>query len=273
METGRYSDPSRMEDFFACTLVVENLDSIARAEKLIRSKFKLHERRPKSDKFTSKSSDSFVFDDLRLYVMWKDDPASRPTGLHGLLFEVQIKTFLQHAWSIATHDLIYKSDEKSWPKERVAFQIKAMLEHADTSILEVEKLAPSRSLKKIDKLTERISKIIELVNQLWPEDLLPHDKKRLAENIENLISRIGIDPQALKNILVTETSSGKGTQTLNLSPYAIVIQSLLNQEPDIMRDFLLEPEMKFKVYLCREIDIPRCITREQLRNAVPALND
>ena len=40
VETGRINNPNQVEDFFACTLVVENLDSISRAESLIKKKFK-----------------------------------------------------------------------------------------------------------------------------------------------------------------------------------------------------------------------------------------
>ena len=37
VETGRYDDPNHVEDFFACTLVVENLDSMSKAEKFTRN--------------------------------------------------------------------------------------------------------------------------------------------------------------------------------------------------------------------------------------------
>ncbi len=143
LETGRFPEPREIDDFLACTLVVENTTVIARAEELLCGKFELHERRPKDNKYTTKEPHSFRFDDLRLYVKWQDDPALPPTGLAGLLFEIQIKTFLQHAWSVATHDLVYKTDEKNWAKERIAFQIKAMLEHAETSIREADALAKS----------------------------------------------------------------------------------------------------------------------------------
>jgi hypothetical protein len=268
VETGRYDDPNELEDFFACTFVVDNLGSIAKAESLVRSKFRLQERRPKTDKFTSKPSDSFRFDDTRLYVRWKDGPLVRPTGLDELLFEVQIKTFLAHAWSIATHDLTFKTDEKSWPKERIAFQIKAMLEHAETSIQEATKLAASSSLNKTDELSERISTIIELINELWPSVALPYDKKRLAENIDSLIRSVGIDLEALRQVLVKETELGRGTNTLNLSPYSAVVQSLFNQELQKMSKYLTGRSHKFKIYIPRELELPQPLRSAQLANAI-----
>ncbi len=267
VETGRYDDPSTMEDFLACTIVVENLERIKDAERLIRRELTFHERRPMTDDRTTKRSYSFPFDDLRLYVRWSDG-TGRPTEYNGLLFEVQIKTFLQHAWSIATHDLIYKSDAKSWPKERIAFQVKAMLEHAETSIFEAENLARSNALKKVDKLTERITSIITMIDELWQQTELPEDKKRLSENIDNLINNVDIDLVTLRNALIKETELGRGTKTLDLSPYAIIVQSLLNQEIDKMNKYLTAPEDKFRIYLCKELDIPEGIDRTQVKNAV-----
>lgn len=269
LETGRCHDPHQLEDFFACTLVVENLNSIPRAEKLIRDKFEFYERRPKSQKYTLKRPDSFLFDDLRLYVKWKDPIGAKPTGLSGFLFEVQIKTFLQHAWSIATHDLIYKTDEKNWSKERIAYQIKAMLEHAETSIHEAENLAKSDSLKSTDKPSKQIKRTVDLLNELWGDLALPKDKKRLAENINNLINSVRIDLKTLKNVLVEETKKGRGLKTLNLSPYAIIIQSLLDQQPERMETFFNTENMEFNIYLPREVNIPTSIDSSKIKqNAI-----
>jgi ppGpp synthetase/RelA/SpoT-type nucleotidyltranferase len=265
LETGRCLNPRQLEDFFACTLVVENLNSIPRAEKLIREKFDFLERRPRDNQLTIKRPDSFLFDDLRLYVKWKDQLDTKPTGLSGLLFEVQIKTFLQHAWSIATHDLIYKSDEKNWSKERIAYQIKAMLEHAEISIYEAENLSKSGSLKSTDKTSSQIQTIIDLLNDLWGNLSLPKDKKRLAENINNLIKNIGINLTTLKKVVVDETNSGKGLKTLNLSPYAIIVQALLDHEPETMKKFFNDRDIKFKIYLPREIKIPSSIDSLQIK--------
>ena len=144
IETGRCKNPRMLEDFLACTIVVENQKEIETAIKLVNEcNFKIKYRRPTSEQVTFKRSNSFPFDDLRLYVEWQDDPTERPLGLSGLLFEIQIKTYLQHAWAIATHDLVYKTDSVSWPKERIAYQVKAMLEHAEVSITKAEELAHS----------------------------------------------------------------------------------------------------------------------------------
>ncbi len=268
LETGRYEYPSCLEDFFACTIVVENLSSMSKAEKIIRKIFEFHERRPKVDDFTSKPSDSFRFDDTRLYVKWKDDPLIQPTGLNGLLFEVQIKTFLAHAWNIAVHDLSYKTDEKSWAKERIAYQIKAMLEHAETSILEAHKLAKSASLKKSDDLSRRVSAIIKLLNELWPPVSLPNDKKRLAENIDKLIRNVGVDLASLCELIHKETELGRGTNTLNLSPYSSIIQCLFNQEFRKMEKYLTGRHREFKVFIPSELELPSSLQSAELRNAI-----
>jgi ppGpp synthetase/RelA/SpoT-type nucleotidyltranferase len=268
VESGYYDDPASIEDFFACTIVVENLASLAKAESLVKRIFTFSHRRPQDKSITSNSPDSFRFDDTRLYVKWKDDPTVRPTGLKGILFEVQIKTFLAHAWAIATHDLTYKTDEKSWAKERIAFQVKAMLEHAETSIQEAKKLAKSSSLKKTDKLSMRISATIKLLDDLWLPASLPSDKKKLAENIDRLIRHVGIDLGALKEVLVEEKRLGRGTQILNLSPYATVVQSLLNQEPSKFKQYLIRSKQEFKVYIPREIILPSTIDPSQLKNVI-----
>lgn len=191
-----------------------------------------------------------------------------PTGLNGRLFEVQIKTFLAHAWGIATHDLTYKTDQKSWPQERIAFQIKAMLEHAEVSIQEAQKLAKSACLKKTDELTRRISDTIELINDMWPSGLLPADKKRLAENINTLITKVGIEVATLSRILREETRLGRGANTLNLSPYGTIVQSLFNQEPGKMKKYVMGKEREFKVFVPKELELPSSLDSAKLTNVI-----
>lgn len=268
IETGRISKPSELEDFFACTLVVENKSTLEKAEDIILNHFNFCERRPPSEGYTPKSAYSFSFDDLRLYVRWKDDPKVRPTGVDGVLFEVQIKTFLQHAWSIATHDLIYKSDSISWAKERIAYQIKAMLEHAEISILEAERLATSQVLNKTSERIANLLKIIELLKGLWSMSDLPKDMVRLASNVMSILESIGLNIDRLREILDEETKIGRGVKTLNLSPYGIIIQSLLNQETKKLLSFLSSESKRFKIFIPQEIDIPAHVNKNSLRNVI-----
>lgn len=110
IETGRVSKPTELEDFFACTVIVPTLGQIEKAVDLISESYEIVYRRPPNDSHTTKQASEFVFDDLRLYVRRKPVTNGRVSDLDELLFEVQVKTILQHAWGIATHDLTYKTD-------------------------------------------------------------------------------------------------------------------------------------------------------------------
>ena len=263
VETGRFTNPRRLEDFFACTLVVANTSEIEAANQLICKTFALDSRRPKDANLTHKSSDSFPFDDLRLYVTLGKDPTMPESDLDDMLFEVQIKTFLQHAWSIATHDFLYKSDSVNWSKERIAFQIKAMLEHAELSIQEVDRLAQSTSLAKENMQTKDTRKSIELLKKHWSEEgLLPHDVRRLAENINKLLDALGVKVKRLDKILDTEKEKTGRNLPLNLSPYGIIVQSLFRHEKSKMVLFLTREEEKVKVVINDEIELPPDILTE-----------
>jgi len=268
IESGRFNNPQALEDFFACTVVVANATEIEEAEKLIGENFAVKERRPLRPNQTHKASYAFPFDDLRLYVSIEDKPAMPPTDLTGVVFEVQIKTFLQHAWSIATHDLLYKTDDVNWSKERIAYQIKAMLEHAEVSIQEAEKLAACGSLAKEDRQTAAIKKGITLLKSQWGKDELPEDVRRLASNITSLIGALRLEIGRLEEILDQGKAERAGVHPSNLSPYATVVQYLLNAEKEKMVSLLTRGESQTRVLIPEEIELPADIDRRQIKNAI-----
>lgn len=190
IETGRVSDPAKLEDFFACTIVVPTMQQIRQAEDMVRPLYDFVSRRPEDDALTHKDSSNFVFDDLRLYMARRPLASGKEPDLDGLVFEIQIKTTLQHAWAIATHDLIYKSGTVSWPRERIAFQVKAMLEHAEIAIAEANRLADTPGIAKMNTKTGSVIKLIEKIETIWPSDQLPQDIRRLAEILYDLFFKV-----------------------------------------------------------------------------------
>ncbi|MCJ2097484.1 hypothetical protein [Methylobacterium sp. E-046] len=227
LETGRVDKPSEPEDFYACTIVVPTQLHVEQAEELVRSLYHVKTRRPERDGSTHKEASSFVFDDLRLYVLRGEGSSAINLDLEDLKFEIQIKTILQFAWGAATHDLIYKTDSVSWPKERIAYQVKAMLEHAELAISEASTLSRSSAVAKQDSRTADILKIIEQVERFWAADALPADRKRLAENIRAALSIAKIKAEDLFALLEGEQRRF-GLVPRELSPYAFVVQALAN---------------------------------------------
>ena len=271
VESGRVENPSAMEDFFACTLVVRNFAELAEAEKLVASEFKLIERRPGTNSETHKRPEAFPFDDVRLYVDWNDDDRLPPTGLHGRRFEIQVKTFLQHAWGIATHDLIYKTAEPDWGTQRIAYQVKAVLEHAETSIQEARLLSRAPSLCKTTNQSRRTGEFVQVIRQTWDLRHLPGDVRRLAENVADLCKAISLGADELGAILEEETNDGRGASTRNLSPFAIVVDSLLRRRRNALVNHLRGRSgrrTRFIVVLPSELDLPSGEDTSKWKNAM-----
>ena len=255
LESGRFR-PGETEDLFAATLVVRNRRELDDAERLVRERFDVVERRPENDSLTMKRPDSFRFDEIRLYGAWKDDGISPPSSLGEIRAEIQIKTFLLHAWSLATHDLVYKTAEPSWGLERIAYQIRATLEGAEVAIEEAEQLARSRALPDDSRETQRLSKTIALLREAWDAERLPGDLRRLGGNVEALMRAVDLPIDTLPGILDSETQAGRGVALENLSPFGTIVQSLINQHPERFERFARRQRERFRVLLTPELELP-----------------
>lgn len=257
LETGREPHPRQPEDMFACTIVVENHSRIPEAALLVTELFQEEYRRPQTANKTSLYSHSFAFEDLRIYAYWKDDDSLPPTFANGLLFEIQIKTFLQHAWGIATHDLIYKTDEASWGSSRVAYQVKAMLENAELSISETRRLTSCALLDRTDPRTETIAATIQHLKSRWTEPgTLPRNIQGLANNIVDLTRTLRIRLEDLWAALDTATAGGRGAKLLDLSPYSAVLDALVAERKAQLFTPLSHDKNDRHLFVPNEIELP-----------------
>lgn len=266
IETGRVAALDNLEDFFGCTVVVRNSSEIQDAVRFVNDHCSIEYRRPKSRRITPNRASTFEFDDLRLYVKLKPSTATPPRPEDGKLFEVQVKTFLFHAWAIATHDLMYKSDEVSWGRERIAFQVRAMLEHAETTIQQAAALAAAANLEREDKATEDLRKIIQVVKAIWPADQLPMDLRRLSQNIRELLSMLGIARTRWKALL--EAERARGPLPLDENPYQVSVRLAFEHEPAAVQALIANTDEKRRIVVYDTFARPAWFDPASARNVL-----
>ena len=274
LETGRVTDPRKLEDFFACTIVVRNMGEVTEAETIVQRLFEQLERRPPRANYMRSDPFAFDFDHLRLHMRWREDDRLPPSEFTEMPFEIQIKTYLQHAWAIATHDLIYKTDDVNWRKARIAYQVKAMLDHAETSIAHAEQLAAAADLQIENDRIDEIRAVISMLKDVWSEDptRLPEDVRRLAENILVLIRRLGVTAPQLREDLIAKHAEGRGSLIQTLSPFGVVVQTLLRRREDAMKQVLTGQGQRgrrdVRIIIPAEIDLPATIDPAECRDAL-----
>ncbi len=260
VECGRVVNPDAMEDLFGGVLVVPNQSDVHRAETLVTGLFGPPvTRRPPSSQITRKDPADFLYDDLRLYLKYAAPEYNKPSLLDGVEFEIQIRTFLQHAWSIATHDIVYKSDQVSWRRERIAAQAKAALEHVEVAIDSITALEKSNSLPLSSESFESINSIIGIIRDNWDYDQLPVDLRRLAQGIGRLLDYLKIDLGGLRSLLEDGRAQYGGGHNLDWSPYRMILHYLAAQHHAALRG-LLRRKRKDRVFVYREtleaLDLP-----------------
>ena len=264
IETGRVYNPARMEDFYAATIVVATSREIVIATEMIDNEFEIVRRRPSDDSVTHKTPATFDFDDLRLYVKMKSTTMERYPRLIDVVFEIQIKTILQHAWSLATHQLIYKSTTVNWPLERIAFQIKAMLEHAEVAIAEANILAETSSIAKSDKKTVAKTELLSYIQNTWNTERLPGNLRRLADSILEVLQLCGLSVDDFPGLISNEQCR-IGTLPIDLSPYSFTVQALANSSKVNLKKVLRTNKGRTVIVIHRGMELPDWMSQSHRR--------
>jgi len=188
IETGRFSSWDEIDDLFAATIIIPDLNKEDSVVNFLRSIFRVETEKKRGS--TLKAPEVFRFDSTRIIAGLKPIRELREK-VYQIKFEIQIRTAFEHAWSAATHSLVYKSDTIDWRAHRLAAQIKAAVENLDMIIAGFSDTHRHITLSQWPSI-DYLSRIIEFFNQnelneRIPQEVRPKDQSRFANNLLALI--------------------------------------------------------------------------------------
>lgn len=244
IETGRFGKWSDIDDLFACTVIIPTLSHENEVIEFCQNTFQIIRTIKRGQ--NKKAPDIFRFDSTRMYGQLKkidDIDIAAPLNIYNITFEIQIKSAFEHAWSVSTHDLVYKSSEIDWKRLRLAAQIKATVEQLDTLILAFEQTAlviqdnnyPEIKIKCY--LATEIKKMFD--NNKIPDELKPKDMSRFCDNLYRLLISADKDEKDIKGIMkqiakrINSTTINKIPLSISLFQYffAILIDTEIIEPP------------------------------------------
>jgi len=190
IETGRYPRWSALDDLFACTLVIPTLLEEEDVLVFLESVFKRHHVSKRGA--TLKSPDVFRFESTRFIgKLMPPHNSDEETPIHKIPFEVQIRSAFEHAWSVTTHSLTYKSPVVDWRMMRLSAQLKAVVEQLDTLILgfwDSAKLITEHSWPEVEARKSVATFFQQRVESgIIPDELAPKDWSRFSDNFVQLL--------------------------------------------------------------------------------------
>ncbi|MEB3342164.1 hypothetical protein [Okeania sp.] len=238
IETGRFQKWSDLDDLFACTIIIPTLSHEKEVTEFCKSIFKTIKTTKRGQ--NKKSPDTFKFDSTRICAQLQSNNDIIPENklsIYQIKFEIQIKSAFEHAWSVATHNLIYKSSEIDWRKLRLAAQIKATVEQLDMLILAFEKT--SEFIENNDYLEIKNKQfLVAEINKLFqtkkiPDELKPKDMSRFCDNLYRLLINVVEEQQIQEKVkaVIQKIQSTKTNQIpLSISLFQYFISILISEK-------------------------------------------
>lgn len=188
IESGRYKDWDSIDDFIGAVIIIPHLNVENEVVNFLKDSF--NEIFIKKRGSTFKSPDVFRFDSTRF--IGRLNKITTEETIHQINFEVQIRSAFEHAWSVATHDLSYKSSSIDWKVLRLASQLKSSVEQLDMIITGAQKIKDSiqEHLWPDTEVKSKICSFFEnlILTEIIPIELKPKDMSRFSENIFVLIN-------------------------------------------------------------------------------------
>jgi ppGpp synthetase/RelA/SpoT-type nucleotidyltranferase len=190
LESGRFKSWEALDDLYACTVVVPVESQCDAVVEALSERFE--EVRSRGRHSVPKAPEVFRYDGLRWYGKIRPEVAAvRQPGLGDIVFEVQVLTVFEHAWTTVSHALVYKSDDADWRRDRLSAQLKAAVEQAEMIIAAFEGASASMPSSQWPELECRQS-VIDTFMQLdrenhVPVTLVPESWRRFADNVYALV--------------------------------------------------------------------------------------
>ncbi len=189
IETGRFESWDSLDDLFAATIIIPNLAMEEEVINYLSSVFeKVILKKKGSDK---KDPEVFRFNSTRFIARYKPLKGLEENIVSKMKFEVQIRSAFEHAWSVATHSLAYKTDEVDWRILRLSAQLKSSVEQLDMLISgysDIYKHITRHEWPMITRKTQLSGFIKEKIETgKIPKEVVPNDLSRFCDNIINLI--------------------------------------------------------------------------------------
>ena len=188
IESGRYSSWDGLDDLYACTVAVPLSADEKSVREFIDRSFAVISTKERGELW--KPPDVFRYDSTRINAKLRTYPgidSGVELSVHDILFEIQVKSLFDFAWSKTTHALTYKSNLVDWKRYRLAAHLKAAVEQADFLLVGFEQAAELVTEGKSPDIDDK-AKIREVFFELVergkiPSESVPRDWSRFVDNV------------------------------------------------------------------------------------------
>ena len=257
VETGRFKTWAEIDDLVAITVVVPTLAHEPQVIEFLQEGFEQVALRPRGT--TLKAPIVFRFDSTRFIGRLRSADETSRGPIHDVPFEVQVRSAFEHAWSVTTHALTYKSADVSWSKSRLTAQLKAAVEQLDTLVLSFDDAAkyiePSVWPELEAKAALRAFFDDFVTSGGIPAELSPKDWSRFVENVFALVAQREDRPKPDQIVAIVKrdfnaelAAIGAGAVPMSISLWQLAFASLFKAGSlsGSMRDHwpLITPELE-----------------------------
>jgi ppGpp synthetase/RelA/SpoT-type nucleotidyltranferase len=253
---GRYAAPlAGCEDLYGCTLILKVTPTGVtrdKLEELLVEDFQIKEIR------TARNADpnAFVYDDLHYLLQLRDKPTLLNKDLLRWIFELQVKSFLQHGWGKSTRALTYKPTVETWRANRVVAQTRALIEMADGALVHGSDFLPQTEDRPNVAIDTR-SRLVAAVEKWWKRSDLPENRRRLGIFIFDFIHLASLSVEQFETLLGTPRAR-ELPQKLALNVHQAILVLLIEERNDVLIRNLRSRKRFALISQSMEDNSPRC---------------